>query len=264
MAGDRLAVDLVGAVVDAGGAREAVHLLERQVGRVAERAVHLERAVDDVVQHAGAEELDHRHLGARRAGALGVHHPGRVQRHQPRRLHLRGAVGDPVLDRLLVRQHRAVRVAVGGALAHHVEGAPRHPEPAHAVVDAPRDEPVLGEDEALALAAEQRLARAGGRPRRALRRARRRSRSAPTGAPSWARRARSWTPGVSTGTMNIEARWEGRASGSVTAIRIRKSAIEPLEVNHLRPSITHSSPSRRALRAQLRGVRARACPARSC
>jgi hypothetical protein len=54
------------------------------------------------------------------------------------------------------------------------------------------------------------------------------------------------TPGVSAPTISIEARWCGRASGSVTAITIRKSAIDPLEVNHLRPLMTHSSPSRSA------------------
>ena len=58
------------------------------------------------------------------------------------------------------------------------------------------------------------------------------------GAPCSARRARSFTPGVSTGTMNIEARRCGVASGSVTAMTIRKSAIEPFEVNHLCPSST--------------------------
>ena len=67
LAGDRRAVDLVGAVVDARGAREAVHRLERQVGRVAERAVDLQRAVDDVVQHLGAVELDQRDVLAGRA-----------------------------------------------------------------------------------------------------------------------------------------------------------------------------------------------------
>src|SRR3954449_12585493 len=77
LACDRLAVDLVGAVVEARGARVAIHGLERQVGRVAQRAVDLHRAVDDVVQHAGAEELDQRDLLARGAGALGVDHPRR-------------------------------------------------------------------------------------------------------------------------------------------------------------------------------------------
>ena len=54
------------------------------------------------------------------------------------------------------------------------------------------------------------------------------------------------TPGVSAGTRNIEARWCGRASGSVTAITIRKSATEALLENHLWPVITQSSPSRTA------------------
>src|SRR3954452_17699359 len=55
-----------------------------------------------------------------------------------------------------------------------------------------------------------------------------------------------FTPGVSAGTMIIEARWCGRASGSVTAMTIRKSAIEPFVENHLWPLMTNSSPSRTA------------------
>ena len=57
---------------------------------------------------------------------------------------------------------------------------------------------------------------------------------------------RMFTPGVSTGTMNIEARRWRCASGSVTAITIRKSARDALELNHLWPLMTHSSPSRTA------------------
>src|SRR3954454_21206299 len=75
LAGDRLAVDLIGAVVEARGPRVAVHRLERHVGRVAQRAMDLQRAIDDVVQHARAVELDQRDLLARGRGALGVHHP---------------------------------------------------------------------------------------------------------------------------------------------------------------------------------------------
>src|SRR6476619_5916969 len=52
------------------------------------------------------------------------------------------------------------------------------------------------------------------------------------------------TPGVSASTRNIDARWWGRASGSVTAMTMRKSAIDALEENHLRPLMTYSSPSR--------------------
>ena len=54
------------------------------------------------------------------------------------------------------------------------------------------------------------------------------------------------TPGVVTGTMIIDEPEYGCTSGLVTAITIRKSATDPLEVNHLCPLITHSSPSRTA------------------
>ena len=54
------------------------------------------------------------------------------------------------------------------------------------------------------------------------------------------------TPGVPTGTTIIDDPWYGWTSGLVTAITIRKSATDPLDVNHLCPLMTHSSPSRTA------------------
>src|SRR3954454_11002775 len=159
LARDGLAVHLVGAVVEPRRARVAVHRLQRQVGRVAEGAVDLQGAVDDVVHHSGAEELDERDLLARSRGAFGVHLPCRVQRHQARRLHLRGGVGDPVLDRLLVGERAAARLAVERALAEHVERPLREPEPAHAVVDAPGPEPLLGDQEAGTIVAQEVLGR---------------------------------------------------------------------------------------------------------
>src|SRR3954454_11067222 len=51
------------------------------------------------------------------------------------------------------------------------------------------------------------------------------------------------TPGVSAGTISIDARWYLWASGSVTAMTIRKSATEALDENHLWPLMTHSSPT---------------------
>ena len=47
--------------------------------------------------------------------------------------------------------------------------------------------------------------------------------------------------------MIIDARSYASAFGSVTTIAIRKSAIMPLDVNHLWPLITHSSPSSSAV-----------------
>ena len=63
-------------------------------------------------------------------------------------------------------------------------------------------------------------------------------RSARTGCSIVATSRTIVTPGVSAGTMNIDARWYLCASGSVTAITIRKSAIEALEENHLWPLMT--------------------------
>ncbi len=54
------------------------------------------------------------------------------------------------------------------------------------------------------------------------------------------------TPGVSVGTTNIDMRWCGAASGSVTASTIRNEANLACEENHFSPSMTQVSPSRRA------------------
>ena len=152
---DRLPMYLVRPVDEAGVARVAVQHLEWHVGRVAEATMQLQRPVDDVVQDLGAEDLDHRDVGARRARAELVDLPGGVQRHQAGGLHLRGRVGDPALRGLLVLQQPSPHGSVERPLAHHVEGTPRHPEPPHAVMDPAGDEPVLRDQEALALLAEQ-------------------------------------------------------------------------------------------------------------
>src|SRR3990170_2396683 len=59
---DDHAVHFVRAVVDAGGARVAVHLRERRVFGDAQGAVHLDRTVDDVVERRRPPELDERDL----------------------------------------------------------------------------------------------------------------------------------------------------------------------------------------------------------
>src|SRR5947208_2733928 len=53
-------------------------------------------------------------------------------------------------------------------------------------------------------------------------------------------------PGLSVGTMIIDARLCGEALGSVTAITIANAAPSAELVNHLWPSITYSSPLRTA------------------
>ncbi len=122
-------------------------------------------------------------------------------------MHLGRRVGDPVLDRLLLGQHRAVGEAAERALAHHVEGPLGLAQPAHAVVDSPGAEARLGEEEAGALGADEVVggnahvvvrdlgviaeAAVGRRP----------------GRPSSPRRARSSRPASSTGTTNIDEPW---------------------------------------------------------
>ena len=138
-----------------------------------------------------------------------------------------------------------MRLAVGGALAHHVEGAPRDAEPAHAVMDAPGAEPLLGEQEAVADASEQRV---GGQAHVLVEDLR----VPAVGAELLPRvlHRRHVAHDVHAGRVarHDEHRraLAPRASGSVTAMTIRKSAIEPLEENHLCPSSTHPSPSRTA------------------
>ena len=59
-----------------------------------------------------------------------------------------------------------------------------------------------------------------------------------------------FTPGVSFGTMIwviLPLPLLGPSGSSVRHMTIKKSARLPLEVNHLWPLITHSSPSRRAV-----------------
>src|SRR5207302_8462944 len=72
-------------------------------------------------------------------------------------LHLRRRIGDPVLDRLLLRQRAAEGLSLQGALTEHVEGPPGLPQPAHAVVDAAGSEPDLRDLEALANLADDVL-----------------------------------------------------------------------------------------------------------
>ena len=154
LAGDAVPVHLVGSVVEACGAGGAIHELQRQIRAVAERAVDLDGAVDDVVQDAGAEELDQRDVLARRGGSLLVDPPGGVQRHQSQCLDLGGRIGDPVAHCLLVGEHRTVGRPIGGALAHHVEGASGLTDPPHAVMNPARAQPDLRDDEPIASPAE--------------------------------------------------------------------------------------------------------------
>ena len=175
--------------------------------------MHLDRAVDHLVQHAGRVELEQRHLDAR-LGAL-VDLARGVHRQEPARLDLGGRVGDPVLHRLLVGERAAERLALERVGAHQVERALHLPEPAHHVVDPPRAEPLLREPERLAALAERvrdaEPARLCSAPRNACSRPGRRGPSPAIGRDDRRR------PGVSVGTRIIVPRRYVSASGSVIA-----------------------------------------------
>ena len=102
--GDDHLVHLVGAVVDARGALVAIPVGQRGVVGHAQRAVHLDRAIDHALQHVGDEELDQRDLIARGVEALLLDRPRGVQHHQPRGVDLGARLGDPGLARSAGRQ----------------------------------------------------------------------------------------------------------------------------------------------------------------
>src|SRR5436190_20317363 len=118
-ASDHHLVDLVGAVGDPEHPREAPHPGQRGVVGHPQRTVDLDRPVEDVHDHVRGHHLDHRDLLAGGALAGGVHLPGREHRQQARLTDLHPALGDEVLDELLVGQLRAERLALGGSPAHH-------------------------------------------------------------------------------------------------------------------------------------------------
>ena len=123
-------------------------------------AVHLDRAVDHLVQHARGVELDQRDLDARLVALVELARG--VEREQPARLDLGRRVGDPVLDGLLLGERGAADLALERVGAHQLERPLHLAEPAHDVVDPPGSEPLLRDPEAVAGLARARF-RAGTR-----------------------------------------------------------------------------------------------------
>ena len=224
-----------------GRARAVISMCaERRLVGQAAGAVHLDRAVDHVLQRLRGEELDRRDLDARLVAAVDLVRG--VERHQPAGLDLDVAVGDPVLHRLLARRaarrtpRARARTSTSASNARCIWPSQRitwwmRPGPSRFCAirkPAPSSPSVFAD------------------------RARGRSCSAPRSAstsrvPAWPSTGigrTTSTPGVSAGTMICVARACGGASGSVTAITIPKAAPSAPDENHLWPSITQSSPSR--------------------
>ena len=176
-----------------------------------------------------------------------VHLPRGLQREQAGRLHLGVALGDPVLDHLLLGQQRAVRVARESARSHSMSKARLlWPSQRMAWWMRPGPSRFWASSEAVAGVADEVLVRHPHVLVEDLGVAAGLTRACGRARPSSARRGGCSRPGVSVGTMIIEKRRYGSTSGFVMHITIRKSLIDAFDENHLWPLMTHSSPSRTA------------------
>ena len=191
VARDRHPVHLAGPVVDPRRARVLVDAGDRQVHGDARGAVHLHRAVGDPAERLRDERLRHRHLLPVRQPLLDL--PRGVEHHQPARVQVHRRVGEHELQALVARELLAERAPLQQPPRRQVERALGEADPAHRVREPPARQPLLGDDEALALAR-----RAGWRAGRARPRARSRggrrgsaSPSTPDGARSASRACRS-------------------------------------------------------------------------
>jgi hypothetical protein len=110
--------------------------------------VHLDGPVDHPAEGLGHEVLGHGGFVAELQ--LGVDEVGAVQHHELALVQLDRGVGDHPLDPLLLRQQRAVRIAVERAIDHHLQRRLGLADPAHAVGQAGRPQPVLAQQVALA------------------------------------------------------------------------------------------------------------------
>src|SRR3954447_12168294 len=128
-------LDLGGALPDEQQRRVAVEALDLVLLRVAVAAVDAQRLLDAEVAALGGEEL--RHAGLELRALAGVLHPGGAERHQARRVDLRRHVGELELDRLVLGDRLAERLALPGVLQRELERALGDADAARGDVHAP-------------------------------------------------------------------------------------------------------------------------------
>jgi len=123
----------------------------------AQSSVHLERPVDHALHGVGHHEFDEPDIVTRLLGAEALDLPRGVERHEPRGLYLRRALGHPLLDDLARGQGLSVGRddALRRARAQKVERAVADADPAHAVVYAPRTQALLRNHESVPLGAQK-------------------------------------------------------------------------------------------------------------
>src|SRR5690606_1194087 len=150
--GDRLAMHLIRTVGHAQRARHGPAMGQAEIVAEAGRAVHLDGAIHHLERHVRRHDLDHGDLGARRLVADAVHRLGRLQHQKPRLVDRDARFGDGGHDDALLGERLAERDAGLGPGAHRLERALGQADQPHAVMDAARAEPTLGDLEAPPLA----------------------------------------------------------------------------------------------------------------
>src|SRR5215217_5390971 len=148
LAADDHALDLRGALADQEQRRVAVEPLDLVLLGVAVAAVDPEGVLDDLLAGLRGEELGHAGL---EVGALArVLHAGGLERQQPRRLDLRGHVGELELDGLVLGDRLAERLALLAVAQAELQRALGDADAARGDVDAADLERVHHLAEALA------------------------------------------------------------------------------------------------------------------
>jgi hypothetical protein len=167
--------------------------------------------------------------------------PGGVEHHQAAGVEVHRRVGDHELQALVARELLAERLALQQPLRGQVQRALRHADPAHRVGQAAAGQALLGDDEALALAAEQvahRDAAVGELD----------DRVAAGGVGAQPLRLALDLPARGVGRHEDErvVAMPAPSVSLVLATTIENAAPRAPVMHHLRPLMTHSSPSRTA------------------
>src|SRR5215213_11982122 len=118
---DHHALDLGCALADEQQRRVAVEPLDLVLLGVAVAAMDAERLLHHLLAGLGGEQL--RHAGLEVGALPGVLHAGGLQREQPRGLDLRGHVRELELDRLVLRDRLAERLALLRVAQRQLQGA---------------------------------------------------------------------------------------------------------------------------------------------
>src|SRR5215216_3301968 len=128
---------------------------QRRVGQ-SERAVHLNRTIQNLLQNAGNEKFDQRDIFSRSRRALVIDRPRGLQDQQARRVDFRTTLRNPLLHVLPASQHHSGRyLPARGVTAHQLKRPLADTDPTHAVMNSSWSKPLLRDLKTLAFLAEQ-------------------------------------------------------------------------------------------------------------